>query len=151
MWGSDYVQERHIGKEAVLCLRKDSNCVFELVLFLLCSTSIDHQRMACFSAFRKFVFVGLGLDLLYCLLSGPYRYNISKPMQGRLFAKAYDRYKETGESIDQVLKEGAWKCSQRAAMLGSQTTLALRHAATIGYDHHDTVIHSKRICWSYYW
>ena len=33
-------------------------------------------------------------------------------MQGRLFAKAYDRYKETGESIDQVLKEGAWKCSQ---------------------------------------
>ena len=122
MWGSDYVQERHIGKEAVLCLRKDSNCVFELVLFLLCSTSIDHQRMACFSAFRKFVFVGLGLDLLYCLLSGPYRYNISKPMQGRLFAKAYDRYKETGESIDQVLKEGAWKCSQRAAkqgMLGS--------------------------------
>lgn len=102
--------------------------------------------MACFSAFRKFVFVGLGLDLLYCLLSGPYRYNISKPMQGRLFAKAYDRYKETGESIDQVLKEGAWKCSQRAAMLGSQTTLALRHAATIGYDRHDTVIHSKRIC-----
>ena len=56
------------------------------------------------------MFVGLGLDLLQFLLSG--HTTFEKPMQGRLFAKAYDRYKETGESIDQVLKEGAWKCSQ---------------------------------------